>query len=53
MGIRCVIFVPKSVDQAKYDKLILLGAEVRKSEFAGYDKTLKWATEEAASYFSI
>lgn len=43
----CTIFVPKSVDQAKFDKLVELGANVRISDFIGYDDTLKWAEEEA------
>lgn len=47
LGILCTIFVPKNVDQAKYDKLIELGACVKKSEFSGYDDTLEWATQEA------
>lgn len=48
LGIPCTVFVPKSVDQAKHDKLIKHGATVKKSEFSGYDDTLAWATEEAA-----
>lgn len=47
LSIPCTVFVPKSVDQAKYEKLIELGAHVKKSEFAGYDDTLEWATQEA------
>jgi threonine dehydratase len=47
LGVQCTIFVPKSVDQAKYDKLIELGAHAIKSEFIGYDDTLVWAREEA------
>src|SRR5215469_4348427 len=35
LGIPCTVFVPKSVDQAKYDKLIKLGALVKRSEFVG------------------
>ena len=48
LHIPCTVFVPKSVDQAKHDKLIKLGAKVKKSEFVGYDDTLAWATEEAS-----
>lgn len=48
LQIPCTVFVPKSVDQAKYDKLLTLGAKVIKSEFIGYDDTLEWATKEAA-----
>lgn len=47
LGVPCTVFVPKSVDQAKYDKLVELGAHVKKSEFIGYDDTLEWATQEA------
>ncbi|MBX9923286.1 MAG: pyridoxal-phosphate dependent enzyme [Rhabdochlamydiaceae bacterium] len=48
LHIPCTVFVPKSVDGAKYDKLLALGANVQKSEFIGYDDTLQWATNEAA-----
>ncbi|HXF29167.1 MAG TPA: pyridoxal-phosphate dependent enzyme, partial [Chlamydiales bacterium] len=48
LHIPCTVFVPKSVDQAKYDKMVHLGARVIKSEFIGYDDTLLWATKEAA-----
>jgi threonine dehydratase len=48
LQIPCTVFVPKSVDQAKYSKLLKLGAKVIKSEFIGYDDTLQWATKEAA-----
>ncbi len=47
LKIPCTVFVPKSVDQAKYEKLVALGVKVIKSEFAGYDDTLIWAAEEA------
>lgn len=48
LQIPCVVFVPKSIDQAKYEKLLQLGVTVKKSAFIGYDDTLQWATEEAA-----
>ncbi len=48
LQIPCTVFVPKSVDQAKYDKLLKLGVTVKKSEFNGYDDTLDWAAKEAA-----
>lgn len=48
LGIPCTVFVPKNVDQAKHDKLVKLGAKVKKSEFIGYDDTLEWATKEAS-----
>ncbi len=47
LQIPCTVFVPKSVDQAKYEKLLKLGAKVKKSEFIGYDDTLAWAEQEA------
>lgn len=46
--IRAVIAVPKSVDQAKYHGMLALGADVRVSEFPGYDETEIWARELAA-----
>ncbi len=48
LNIPCTVYVPKSVDQAKYDKLLKLGAKVKKSEFIGYDDTLEWTIQEAA-----
>ncbi|MGE5196283.1 MAG: threonine ammonia-lyase [Anaerolineae bacterium] len=48
LGVPCTLFVPKSVDQAKYEKMLKLGATVKKSKFSGYDDTLEWAEEEAA-----
>ena len=48
LQIPCVVFVPKSVDRAKYEKLIELGAKAEISPFNGYDDTLKWAESEAA-----
>lgn len=48
LGIPCTVFVPKNVDQAKFDKIQKLGAQIRKSEFIGYDDTLEWAEKEAA-----
>ncbi|CDR34862.1 threonine ammonia-lyase [Criblamydia sequanensis] len=47
LGVPAIVFVPKNVDQAKYNKLLELGAEVKKSEFVGYDETLEWAANEA------
>lgn len=48
MGVDCTIYVPKSVDQAKHQKMLKLGAKVVRSEFVGYDDTLEWAEKEAA-----
>jgi threonine dehydratase len=39
----CTVFVPKTVEQVKFDKLRELGANVQRSEFPGYDDTMKWA----------
>ena len=47
-GIRAVICVPRSVDRAKLEGMIGLGADVRVSEFDGYDDTQDWALEMAA-----
>lgn len=47
-GIRCVVSVPKAVDEAKYRGMLALGAEVRKSDSWGYDDTEAWARENAA-----
>lgn len=47
LKVPCTVFVPKNVDQAKYDKLLQLGASVKKSTFMGYDDTLAWAGQEA------
>src|SRR5579872_6564001 len=47
LHIPCTIFVHKSVDRAKYEKIVQLGAQVHKSNSIGYDDTLQWATQEA------
>jgi threonine dehydratase len=47
MGVPAVICVPKSVDAAKYEGMLALGAEVRVSPFPGYDDTEEWAREIA------
>jgi len=48
LGVPCTVFVPKNVDQAKYEKMLQLGATVRKSDFIGYDDTLAWAKKAAS-----
>jgi len=48
-GIRATICVPRSVDRSKYDGMVALGADVRVSEFDGYDDTEEWAREVATS----
>ena len=42
-GIRATICVPRSVDRAKFDGMVALGADVQVSEFDGYDDTEEWA----------
>src|SRR5262249_33294886 len=42
-GVRATICVPRSVDKSKYEGMIALGADVRVSEFDGYDETEDWA----------
>ena len=41
------ICVPRSVDQSKLDAMVRMGADVRISEFDGYDETEDWALEIA------
>jgi len=48
LGIRAVVFVPKAVDEAKFRGILALGAEVRRSEFWGYDETEAWARERSS-----
>ncbi len=43
-----IICVPRSVDQSKFDAMVKLGADVRVSDFDGYDETQDWALEMAA-----
>lgn len=47
VGIRPAICVPASVDRAKYEGMVALGADVRVSQYAGYDDTEIWAREQA------
>ncbi len=47
-GIRATICVPRSVDRSKLDAMVQMGADVRVSEFDGYDETQDWALEIAA-----
>jgi threonine dehydratase len=42
------ICVPRSVDRSKYDAMVAMRADVRVSEFDGYDETQDWAMEMAA-----
>jgi threonine dehydratase len=47
-GIRATICVPRSVDRSKLDAMVEMGADVRVSEFDGYDETQDLALEIAA-----
>jgi threonine dehydratase len=47
-GVRATICVPRSVDRAKFEGMVALGADVRVSEFDGYDDTQDWALQIAA-----
>ncbi len=47
LGIRAVVCVPSSVDRVKYEGMVALGAEVRVSNFEGYDDTQAWAEQQA------
>ena len=46
-GVRATICVPRSVDRAKLAAMIAMNADVRVSEFDGYDDTETWAQEIA------
>ena len=47
LGIKATIFVPRDVDQSKYQGMVYYGAEIIRSPFPGYDKT-----EEMAKQFA-
>jgi len=47
-GVRATVCVPRSVDRAKHQGMVALGAEVLVSEFDGYDDTEEWARAMAA-----
>lgn len=47
-GVRATICVPRSVDRAKYEGMVALGADVQVSDFEGYDDTEEWARGIAA-----
>lgn len=47
-GVHATICVPRSVDRAKYEGMVALGAEVLVSDFDGYDDTEDWARAMAA-----
>ena len=47
--IRATICLPRSVDRSKYEGMVAMGADVRVSEFDGYDDTEEWARAMAAA----
>lgn len=47
LGIQATIYVPSSVDGAKLDGMVRLGATVVKTPFAGFDDSEAWAIEQA------
>jgi threonine dehydratase len=46
-GIPATVFLPKAVDEVKYRAILAMGAEVRKSDFWGFDDTEVWARQVA------
>lgn len=47
LGVPAEIHVPRDVDQAKYQAMVALGAQVIRSDFEGYDDTERVAREAA------
>ena len=47
LGLKATLFVPSTVDQAKYQGMVCCGAEVIRSSFSGYDRTEELARAEA------
>jgi threonine dehydratase len=47
LGMRPTIYVPRNVDETKYNAMLALGAEVHRSCHIGYDDTECWALQEA------
>jgi threonine dehydratase len=47
IGVAATVYVPKTVDQAKYRGMLALGAEVFRTDFSGYDDTEEIARQEA------
>ena len=48
LGIDATIYVPNTVDEAKFRGILALGSKCIKSEFPGYDETQDFAKREAA-----
>jgi len=49
VNVRATICVPRSVDRSKYEGMVAMGADVRVSEFDGYDDTEDWARAMATN----
>ncbi len=49
LGIATTIYVPATVDEAKYRGMLALGAQVVRADFPGYDDTEQLARREAAA----
>jgi len=43
LSVRATICVPRSVDRSKYESMVAMGADVRISDFDGYDETEDWS----------
>jgi threonine dehydratase len=48
LGVRAKVYVPRSVDDAKRQAILGMGAQLVVSEFDGYDDTEEWARREIA-----
>jgi threonine dehydratase len=46
LGIKATVYVPASVDEAKYQGMLSFGAEVIRSDYPGFDDTQAWAIPE-------
>ena len=49
LGIPATVYVPRSVDESKYEGILALGAEVVRSDFDGFDETEALARDAATS----
>jgi threonine dehydratase len=45
LGIRVTVYVPETVDEAKYRAMVTLGAEVIRAPFPGFDESQRWALD--------
>ena len=48
LDIDVTIYVPQTVDGAKFRAMVALGAQVIRSAFPGFDETQAWALDEVA-----